>query len=193
MTTIYKYIYIYTYVCVYATWLWWLSTDKKLVANLKLPKVRAWTLPSALVGRAVGETRVNKTHASGFYVHVRWKPVRISDVYWNHKMIRILRLFLKTFISVKGVIGFSWDLWLLLSYYPVPIVAINPIGRILVRWQSFTNNLQILVLHHPISIYIWLQKLYSEIDHFPRCSKTFCSVSYPGQNLIRSVSHVQMI
>ena len=93
----------------YDTWLSWLSKDKKLVANLKLTKFRACILPSALVGRAVGETRVNKTHASGFYVHVRWKPVRISDVYWKHIVIRILRLFLKTFISVQGVIRFSWD------------------------------------------------------------------------------------
>ena len=35
----------------------------------------------------VGVTRVQKTHASEFYVHVRWKPVGLSDVYWNNNVI----------------------------------------------------------------------------------------------------------
>jgi len=36
--------------------------------------------PGALsaVGRAVGVIRVQKAHASGFYVHVRWKPVGLQ-------------------------------------------------------------------------------------------------------------------
>jgi len=44
-------------------------------------------LSAILIGSAIGVTRVQKTHASGFYVHVRWKPMGISDEYWNDKMI----------------------------------------------------------------------------------------------------------
>jgi len=39
------------------------------------------------IGSTVGVTRVQKVHASEFYVHVRWKPVGLSDVYWNYNMI----------------------------------------------------------------------------------------------------------
>ena len=48
---------------------------------------------------------------------------------------RILRLFLKTFNLVPGVPGF------IISYL---ILIVNPMGRILVRWKSFRNNLEIL-------------------------------------------------
>ena len=40
-----------------------------------------------ILGGTVGVTRVQKTHASEFYVHVRWKPVGLSDVYWNNNVI----------------------------------------------------------------------------------------------------------
>jgi len=42
---------------------------------------------AVVIGSTVGVTRVQKAHASEFYVHVRWKPVGLSDVYWNYNMI----------------------------------------------------------------------------------------------------------
>ena len=42
---------------------------------------------AVVIGSPVGVTRVQKAHASEFNVHVRWKPVWISDVYWNNNMI----------------------------------------------------------------------------------------------------------
>jgi len=42
---------------------------------------------SAVIGSTVGVTRVQKAHASEFYVHVCWKPVGLSDVYRNNNMI----------------------------------------------------------------------------------------------------------
>jgi len=59
---------------------------------------------------------------------------------------RILRLILKKSNFVPGVLGFSWDLSLVTIHYMVLIV--NPMGRILVRWKCYRNNLKILC--HPI-------------------------------------------
>jgi len=39
------------------------------------------------IGSTVGVTRVQKAHVPELYVHERWKPVGLSDVYWNYKMI----------------------------------------------------------------------------------------------------------
>jgi len=59
---------------------------------------------------------------------------------------RTLRWFLKRFNLVPGVPGFSCDLSLVPCYNLVLIV--NPMGRTLVRWKRFRNNLKILC--HPI-------------------------------------------
>jgi len=50
-------------------------------------KVSTKAFSAVVIGSAVGVTRVQKTHALGFYVHVRWKPMGISDVYLNYQMI----------------------------------------------------------------------------------------------------------
>jgi len=47
----------------------------------------AFSAVGNVVGRAVRVIRVQKAHASGFYVHVRWKPGHLWDVYWNYKII----------------------------------------------------------------------------------------------------------
>jgi len=68
---------------------------------------------------------------------------------------KILRLFAETFMQDPGVKEFSWDLWLVPLYLPVLIVS--PMGRILVRRQSFRNHLKILIyIHIYISIYIYI-------------------------------------
>jgi len=70
---------------------------------------------------------------------------------------RCLRLFVKTFGLVTGVPRFSWDLWLVPFYHLVPLV--NPMGRILVRRQSFRSIFHILC--HPICtwLYMWHDSL----------------------------------
>ena len=56
---------------------------------------------------------------------------------------RILRPFLKTFNLVPGVPGFPRELSLVPCYYVV--LRGNPMGRILVCWKGFRNNLMILL------------------------------------------------
>jgi len=53
-------------------------------------------------------------------------------------VVKILRLFLKTFNLVPGEPAISWDLSSLPFGYLVLIV--NPIGRILVRWKRSSKN-----------------------------------------------------
>jgi len=44
-----------------------------------------------IIGGTVGVPGVQKAHASEFDVHVRWKPVGFSYVYWNNDMIKQLK------------------------------------------------------------------------------------------------------
>ena len=46
-----------------------------------------YAFPELSIGSTVGVTRVQKAHVPELYVHERWKPVGLSDVYWNYKMI----------------------------------------------------------------------------------------------------------
>ena len=40
------------------------------------------------IGKPKGRSMmISNTHASEFYVHVRWKPVGLSDCYCNNNMI----------------------------------------------------------------------------------------------------------
>ena len=59
---------------------------------------------------------------------------------------RILRSFLKTFDSVPRVPRFSWDLSLVPCHY-LSLIS-NTVGRFLVCWIFFRNNLKILC--HPL-------------------------------------------
>jgi len=77
-----------------------------------------------------------------YFVRYNW-IVLISSTYSRLQIgqQKILRLRLKTFNLVPGEPGFSWDLSWVPYYYLVLIV--NPMGRIVVRWRSFRNNLKI--------------------------------------------------
>jgi len=76
------------------------------------------------------------------YLHLLRPRYSQLQIGWHS----ISRLFLKTFNLVPGVPGFSMGP----SYNLVLIV--NPMGRILVRWKSFRNTLEMLC--HPMG---WLR------------------------------------
>ena len=82
---------------------------------------------------------------------------------------RNLEIISETFNFVPGVSGFSWDLLLVPRYYLILIV--NPMGRIVLREQSFRNNLKILC--HPICE----SAVYAPEVRFTNCASRACSLS----------------
>jgi len=79
---------------------------------------------------------------------------------------RNLEIISETFNFVPGVSGFSWDLLLVPRYYLILIV--NPMGRIVLREQSFRNNLKILC--HPIC----KSAVYAPEVRFTNCTSRAC-------------------
>ena len=120
-----------------------------------MPFCRISTKAFSAVGSAVSVTRVQKTHASGFYVHVRWKPIGISDVYWNYKMIeqvnghwefnlrdyawpivlyycklfRALCMSISAFSNVRVRTFVTWCWLWLVSLWPLYVTCDNVVGK----------------------------------------------------------------
>ena len=65
------------------------------------------------------------------YLYMNTQPIA-DKVAQNLEIITLVHLFKE---NKPGVPGFSWDLYVVPSYYLV--LTVDPMGRILVRWQSF--------------------------------------------------------
>ena len=66
------------------------------------------------------------------------------------RVAQYLEIISKTFDLLPGVPGFSWD-----SSCILLVLIVNSMGRILVRWKSFRNNLEILC--HPICNWLYVE------------------------------------
>jgi len=96
---------------------------------------------------------------------------------------KILRWFLQYFNWVPGLPGFPWDLssHVVPSYHVVFIV--NPIGRILVRWQSLRNHLYMYV-HMYIYIYMYIYMYICAHIHWQSLRNHLKILSRPICNLL---------